>query len=102
MIKWMDNILDIPVDDAVVVQALHAGQDEPGHNMKWINLALLSMGEERSNTPSTATAFRSDEWPRWLRCSKEVAVYSEPKCEVVFCRRLEPFGRFDLRKTKYG
>ena len=43
------NILEIPVDDAVVVQVLHAGQDGTGEKTKRISLSLLSPVEVQSN-----------------------------------------------------
>jgi len=42
MIRGRGNILEIPVDDAVVVQVLHAGQDGTGDKTKPISLSLLS------------------------------------------------------------
>ena len=45
-IKGRGNILDILVDDAVVAEILHTGQEKPGHSRRWISLALLSAGEE--------------------------------------------------------
>jgi len=46
MIKGRGNILEIPVDDAVVVQALHARQDRTRDKTKRLSLPLLSPGEE--------------------------------------------------------
>jgi len=45
------NILEIPVDDAVVVQVLHARQDRTGEKTKPISLLLLSPVEVQSNVP---------------------------------------------------
>jgi len=49
--KGRGNILEIPLDDAVVVQILHAGQDGARDKTKRISLSLLSPGKERSNVP---------------------------------------------------
>jgi len=57
------NILEIPVDDAVVVQVLHAEQDGTGDKTKRISLSLLSPGEEQSTYRITDTASRSERWP---------------------------------------
>ena len=57
------NIFEIPVDDAVVVQVLHAGQDGTGDKTMPIRLALLSPVEEQSTYRSTSTASRSEKWP---------------------------------------
>jgi len=46
MIKGRGNILEILVDDAIVVQALHAGQDQTRDKTKRLSLPLLSSGEE--------------------------------------------------------
>ena len=52
MIRGRGNILEIPVDDAVVVQVLHAGQDGTGDKTMPISLSLPSPGEEQSNVHS--------------------------------------------------
>ena len=81
MIKGRDNILDIPVDDAVVMRTLHAGQEETGYNMKRLSLVLLSNDRTYRSTP---TASRPDKWLCWLTCSKELAAHGELECEVYF------------------
>ena len=43
------NILEIPVDDAMVEQVLHTGQGRTGDKTKPISLSLLSPVEEQSN-----------------------------------------------------
>ena len=45
------NTLEIPLDDAVVGQELHNGQDGTKDKTKRISLSLPSPGEERSNIP---------------------------------------------------
>ena len=73
------NILEIPVDDAMVVQVLHAGQDGTRDKMKRISLSLLSPAEEQSNVPSTATVSRSEKRPRRLRDSKSPPLTASSK-----------------------
>ena len=51
MIRERGNILEILVDDAVVVQVLHAGQVGTGDKTKPIGLSLLSPVGEQSNVP---------------------------------------------------
>ena len=45
------NTLEIPLDDAVVGQELHNGQDGTRDKTKRISLSLPSPGEDRSNIP---------------------------------------------------
>src|SRR5579863_2984806 len=111
MIKWRGNILDIPVrdvkyvasplyhspsqfpvDDAVVMQMLQAGQHRTGHKNKCISLSLLSPGEERSNAPKHCygISFRKVAARPALAGTlnlKEFTANSELKSEVVFCSR---------------
>jgi len=58
--KGRSNILEIPVDDAVVGQVLHVGQHGTGHKNKRIGLSLQSLGGERWNVPKDChvTSFR--------------------------------------------
>ena len=44
MIRERGNILEIPVDDAVVVQVLHAGQDGTGDKTKPIKFLVAITG----------------------------------------------------------
>jgi hypothetical protein len=96
------NTLNIPVDDAMVVQVPHAGQDETGHDTKGISSHCYQRVKNDQTYGSTALASRPDKWPRWLRRSKEITAYSEVESEVVFCPPLEPPVKFDLQQTKHG
>jgi len=67
MIRGRWNILEIPVDDAVVVQLLHTGQDGTGDKREPISLSLPSLGEageEQSNVPKHSHSILFREWPR--------------------------------------
>jgi hypothetical protein len=62
--------------------------DKPGHNTQWISLTLLSADEERLNHGTYQAPLRhlvqmNGDVGRW-DAQKRLAVYSEPKCEVVF------------------
>ena len=59
MIRGRGNILEIPVDDAVVVKVLHAGQDGTGDKTMPISLSLPSPGEEQSDVPKLCHGCKS-------------------------------------------
>jgi len=92
------NILEIPVDDAVVVQVLHAGQDRTGDKMKRISLSLLSPAEEQSNVPKHCYGILFQEMAALTEALKGRPADSELKSKVVFCPRLEPVVEFGLQK----
>lgn len=99
MVKGRGNILEISVDDPVVVQVLHTGQDGTRDiKMNRISLLLLSPGEEQSNAPKHCYGISFREVAALTEALKELAADSELEGEVVFCPRLEPFVEFDLQK----
>ena len=86
------------MDDAVIVQVLHAGQDGTGDETKPISLLLLSPAER---TIKHTEALLRHLVPRNVRAAealKELAANSELESEVVFCPILERFVEFDLQK----
>ena len=88
--KGRSNILEIPVDDAVVMQVLHAGgQRGFGHKNKLISLSLTlpSLGGERPNIPNHChgISFRKVATPADRATLKEFAADSELETKVVCC-----------------
>jgi len=98
MIRGRGNILEIPVDDAVLVQVLHAGQDGTGDKTMSISLSLPSPGEEQSNAPKHCHGISFREMTALTEAFKELAADSELECEVAFYPRLKPFVELDLRR----
>jgi len=92
------NILEIPVDDAVVVQVLHAGQVGTGDKTKPIRLSLLSPVEEQSSVPRHCHGISFREMAALTEALKELAADNGLESEVVFCPGLEPFVELDLQK----
>jgi len=92
------NILEIPVDDAVVVHVLHAGQDRTGDKTKPIGLSLLSPVGEQSNVPRHCYGISFRETAALTETLKELAADNRLESEVVFCAGLEPFVEPDLQK----
>jgi len=98
MIRGRGNILEIPVDDAVVVQVLHAGQVGTGDRTKPISLLLLSPVEEQSNVPRHCYGISFREMAALTEALKELAADNGLESEVVFCAGLEPFVKLGLQK----
>jgi len=98
MIKGRGNILEIPVDDAVVVQVLHAGQDGTGDKTKPISFSSLSPVEEQLNVPRHCYGISFREMAALTEALKELTANNGLKSEVVFCVGLEPFVKLDLQK----
>ena len=92
------NILEILVDDAVVVQVLHARQDRTGDKTKPISLSLLSPVEEQSNVPRHCYGISFRVMAALTEALKELATDNGLESEVVFCAGLEPFIELDLQK----
>ena len=97
-LKGRCNILEIPVDDAVVGQVLHNGQDGPRDKTRRISLSLPSSGEEERNVPKHSYSISIREVAALTEALKKLATSSEFEYEVVFCPRLNPFEEFDLQK----
>ena len=97
MIRGRGDILEIPVDDAVVVQVLHAGQDGTGDKMVPISLSLPSPGEEQSNVPKHCHGISFREMTALAKALEELSADSELESEVVLRPRLEPFVELDLQ-----
>jgi len=96
--KGMGNILEIPVDDAMVMQVLHAGQDGTRDKTKPISLSLPSPGEEQSNAPKHCHGISFREMTVLAKALEELSADSELESEVVLRPRLEPFVELDLQK----
>jgi len=96
--KGKGNILEIPVDDAVVVEILRARQDGTGDKMKPISLSLLSPGEQQSNVPKHCHGISFREMAALTEALEELAADSEFESDVVLRPRLEPFVELDLQK----
>jgi len=92
------NILEIPVDDAVVVQVLHAGQDGTGDKTMPISLSLPSPGEEQSNALKHCHGISFREMTTLAKALEELSADSELESEIVLRPRLEPFVELDLQK----
>jgi len=92
------NIVEIPVDDAMVVQVLHARQARTGDKIKRISLSLLSPAEEQSNVPKHCYGILFQEMAALTEVLKGRPANSELESKVVFCPRLEPFVEFGLQK----
>jgi len=88
-------MLEIPVDDAVVMQVLHAGQDRAGDKTKPISLSSPSPGEEQSNVPKHCHSISFREMAALAEALEELAVNDELESEVVLRPRLEPFVELD-------
>jgi len=92
------NILEIPVDDAVVMQVLHTGQVGTGDKTKPISLSLLSPVEEQSSLPRHCHSISFREMAALTEALKELAANNRLESEVAFCPGLEPFIELDLQK----
>jgi len=98
MIRERGNILEILVDDAVVMQVLHARQDGTGDKTKPISLLLLSPVEEQLNAPRHCYSISFREMATLTEALKELAANNGLESKVVFCVGLEPFVELDLQK----
>jgi hypothetical protein len=99
VIKGRCNILEIPVDDAVVGQVLHNGQDGTTDKTKRISLSSPSPGEEQRNVPKHCYGISFREVAALTEALKKLAPDSKLESEVVSCPRVEPlFIEFDLQK----
>ena len=81
--KERGDILEIPVDDAVVVQVLHARQDGAGDKTKPISLSLLTPVEGQSNIPEHCYGISFREMAALTKALKELTADSELESEVV-------------------
>jgi len=97
MIRGRGNILEILVDDAMVLQVLHTGQDGAEDKMMPISLSLLSPGEEQSNVPKHCHGISFQEITTLAKALKELSADSELESKVVLYLRLEPFVELDLQ-----
>jgi len=98
MIRERGNILEILVDDAMVMQVLHAGQDGTGDKTKPISLSLLSPVEEQSSVPRHCYGISFREMAALTEALKELAADNGLESKVAFCPGLEPFVELDLQK----
>ena len=98
MIRERGNILEIPVDNAVVEQVLHTGQDRTGDKTKPTSLSLLSPVEEQSKVPRHCYGISFREMAALTETLKELAADNGLESELVFCPGLEPFIELDLQK----
>ena len=96
--KGRGNILEIPLDDAVVVQILHAGQDGARDKTKRISLSLLSPGKERANVPKQCYGISFREVSALAETFKEFSADSELESKVVFYPRPKQIVGFDLQR----
>jgi hypothetical protein len=86
------------VDDAVVGQVLHNGQDGPRDKTRRISLSLPSPGEEEWKVLKHSYGISIREVAALTEALKKLAPGSKFEREVVFCPRLDPFEEFDLQK----